>query len=94
MSEEILDVTPEGGSFVNKATDPVVSNVATPGDFTGQYPQHLDTTELISMCEEVNMYQTIPSESTMLKAEMWREMSALQFTSGSTYIAFAYGAFP
>lgn len=93
MSEQILDVV-EGGAFQSKATDPVVTNVVTPGDFTGQYPQPLDTKELLSMCEEVTMLQTIPSQGTMLKAEMWREMSALQFASGSSYIAFADGYCP
>lgn len=93
MSEQILDLA-EGGAFQSKATDPVVSNVATPGDFTGQYPQPLDTTELLAMCEEVTVLQTIPAESTMLKQDYWREMSALQFTSGSSYIAFADGECP
>lgn len=93
MSDQILDLA-EGGAFQNKASDPVVTNVVTPGDFTGQYPQPLDTTELLAMCEEVTVLQTIPSESTMLKQEYWREMSALQFASGSSYIAFADGECP
>lgn len=81
-------------AFVSRATDPVVSNVSTPGDFAAQYPTPLDTTEIITMCEEVNMWRFLPEKITALKEETYRAMDALAFTSGSSYIAFTDGACP
>lgn len=83
-----------GEAFVARATDPVVSNVATPGDFTAQFPTPLDPTEVITMCEEVTLLQAIPEKRTGLKQELWRELSSLAFTSGSAYIAFSDGTCP
>lgn len=98
MTDLVLNLGNEAGeapnAFVNKATDPVVSNVATPTDFAAQYPQPLDPTEIIAMCEEVNLWRSIPSQPTELKAEQWRELNELAFTSGSSYISFADGACP
>ena len=83
-------------SFVARATDPIISPqpYASPADFAAQYPQPLDTTEIIAMCEEVTLWNAIPDEDTALKAETWRELNALAFTSGSSYISFADGACP
>lgn len=81
-------------AFVNRATDPVVTNVGTPADFAAQFPTPLETSELLAMCEEVSLLRTIPEEMTGLKTVTWREMSSLAFTSGSTYIAFTDGACP
>ena len=82
-------------AFVSRATDPVISPVyALPGDFAAQYPTPLDTTEFISMCEEVTLLQAIPEQRTALKQHTWRELNALDFTSGSTYLAFADGYCP
>jgi hypothetical protein len=83
-----------GGAFVSRATDPVVSNVATPVDFTAQFPTPLDPTEVIAMCEEVNLLNAIPDYRTGLQQEIWRELNELAFTSGSNYIAFADGTCP
>lgn len=98
MTDLILNLGNEPGeapgAFVNKATDPVVSNVATPTDFAAQYPQPLDPTEIIAMCEEVNLWRSIPAKPTELKYEQWRELNELAFTSGSSYISFADGACP
>jgi hypothetical protein len=80
--------------FVSKATDPVLPGVTTPGDFAAQYPTPLDTTELLAMCEEVNLLRAIPDESTGLKAFTYREMDELAFVSGSSYVSFADGACP
>ena len=80
--------------FVSKATDPVLPGVSTPGDFAAQYPTPLDTTELLAMCEEVNLLRAIPDESTGLKAFTYREMNELAFVSGSSYVSFADGACP
>lgn len=99
MDEKILnlgaDATVEK-AFVAKATDPTLypTPYATPDDFSAQYPQPLDTKELIAMCEEITLWQHLPEHQTALNAEYWREMSSLEFNSGSSYIAFADGACP
>jgi hypothetical protein len=46
------------------------------------------------MCEEVTLLQALPEQSTELNAHLWREMTSLEFTSGSAYIAFADGECP
>jgi hypothetical protein len=97
MPEAILDVN--GGSFtqeqaiaeamVQRAVDPVTSNVGLPADFAAQYPTPLDTTEILAMCEEINLWRNLPELMTGLKQETYREMTSLGFNSGSSYIAFA-----
>lgn len=97
MPENILDV--QGGAFtpeqaiaeamVQRATDPGAVNVVLPADFAAQYPTPLDTTEILAMCEEINLWRNIPELMTGLKQETYREMSSLAFNSGSSYIAFA-----
>lgn len=94
MTQELVADLESGGAFVQKATDPVVSNVATPGDFAAQFPQPLDPTEILAMCEEINLLNAIPDRRTGLKQELWREMNELAFTSGSNYIAFTDGTCP
>ena len=93
-NEVVADMANPGGAFVQRATDPVVSNVATPVDFSAQFPTPLDPTEILTLCEEINLLNAIPERRTGLQQEIWREMSTLAFTSGSTYIAFADGACP
>lgn len=92
--EKVADMATPGGTFVSRATDPVVSNVSTPVDFSAQYPTPLDPTEVITMCEEINLLNSIPEIGTGLQQEIWRELNELAFTSGSTYIAFAEGVCP
>ena len=70
-----------GDALVQRATDPLVSNVGTPGDFAAQFPNPLNTHELIAMCEEVNLWRNIPAIPTDLKVEVYREMTSLAFTS-------------
>lgn len=92
MGEQVLNVEDK---TVFRATDPVVTNVATPGDFTGQFPTPVDTTEILAMCEEISVWRAIPEIRTGLKAYTWREMSSLAMTSGSYhYAAFTDGACP
>lgn len=81
---------------VFRATDPVIlpQPYSTPADFAAQYPTPLDPTEIIAMCEEVTLLQSIPRDGTALLAHTWRELNELAFTSGSSYIAFAEGACP
>lgn len=96
--EQVLNLgdQSEGGAFVARATDPNVlpQPYSSPADFAAQYPQPLDTTEIIAMCEEVTAWQAIPVQTTALKAETWRELNSLAFTSGSSYISFADGECP
>ena len=98
MSDAVLNLGADAKqepAFVQKATDPVITPVySQPGDFTAQYPQPLDTTEIIAMCEEVTMLKALPEIRTALNAETWRELNSLAFTSGSTYIAFQDGYCP
>lgn len=94
MDEKVLDLAAGGGAFVSKQSDPVMANAATPGDFAAQYPQPIDTTEIVAMCDEISVWQALPEKFTGLKAETWRELNELAFTSGSSYISFADGACP
>lgn len=81
--------------MVQRANDPIFSpQPSTPIDFAAQFPQPLDTTELVAMCEELSAWRAIPEISTSLKAETWRELNELAFNSGSSYISFADGACP
>jgi len=95
MTEKVLNMR-DGGAFVDRSTDPVTlpQPYASPADFAAQYPQPLDPTEFVAMCEEVTLLRTISELRTALKAETWRELNELAFTSGSAYIAFADGECP
>jgi len=95
MSEEqILDLE-TGGPMVQRATDPVISpNYTLPADFAAQYPNPLDPTEIIAMCEEITLWKEMPEQRTGLKVDFWRELNSLAFTSGSAYIAFQDGYCP
>ncbi len=95
MPEHILNLGAGERAFVNRANDPVMSpQASTPIDFAAQFPQPLDTTELVAMCEELGLWKALPELPTSLKAETWRELNELAFTSGSSYISFADGACP
>jgi hypothetical protein len=81
--------------MVQRSADPVFPVApTTPIDFAAQFPQPLDTTELVAMCEELGFWKSLPEKQTALKAETWRELNELAFTSGSSYISFADGACP
>ncbi|PNX52370.1 MAG: hypothetical protein BV458_09945 [Thermoplasmata archaeon M9B2D] len=96
MSEKVLNLGEGGGEYVQKTTDPVIlpQPYAQPADFAAQYPTPLDPTEILDLCEEITLLQALPEESTQLNAHLWREMTSLEFTSGSAYIAFADGECP
>ena len=97
MTEAVLNLGTDANvekAFVSRANDPVVSNVGTPIDFAAQYPQPLNTEELVAMCEELGVWKAIPEFRTSLQSETWRELNELAFTSGSSYISFADGACP
>jgi hypothetical protein len=109
LQEPMLNLGQEGGAInpqaevqkamVMRATDPTLSPTpyASPIDFAAQYPTPLNSAEVIAMCEEVNLLKSIPENPDgpfMLKAETWRELNELAFTSGSSYISFADGECP
>ena len=82
-------------AFVSKASDPNISPAyTTPGDFTAQYPTPLDTTEIIDLCEEISIWQALPEIGTSLNQYTWREMTSLDFNSGSSFLAFQDGYCP
>lgn len=93
MADVVLNVE-TNQPFVQGASDPVTANVVTPADFAAQFPTPLDPTEILAMCEEISLWRTLPEQRTGLQQEIWREMSALAFTSGSSYIAFSDGTCP
>lgn len=92
--ENVLDMG--GGSFVAKATDPVIlpQPYSKPADFAAQYPTPLDPTEIIAMCEENGLWRALPELTTSLKEETYRELNEMAFVSGSSYISFADGECP
>lgn len=94
--EAVLNMDPQAppAEKVFRATDPAISNVATPADFAAQFPNPLDPTEVLDLCEDLNVWKTLPDVKTGLKTYTWREMDTLAFTSGSAYIAFTDGACP
>lgn len=95
--EKVLNLGGEGEEgFVAKATDPVIlpQPYSTPGDFAAQFPQPLDTTEILAMCEEITLWTALPEVRTALQAETWRELNEMAFISGSAYISFADGECP
>jgi hypothetical protein len=101
MDEPILNVGQDANqqpafdeAMVRRATDPVIANAALPADFAAQYPTPLDPTEILAMCEETNLYRSLPVKPTGLKEETYREMTSLAFTSGSSYVSFADYACP
>ena len=87
--EQVLDMGRPGGAFVSETTDPVIlpQPYSSPSDFAAQYPTPLDPMEVISMCEEVSLWQAIPEEMTSLQAYTWRELNTLAFTSGSALVS-------
>lgn len=109
LQEPMLNLGAEGGAInpqavvqqamVMRATDPTLSPTpyVSPVDFAAQYPQPLSSAEIIAMCTEENMVRSLPENPDgpfALKADMWRELNELAFTSGSTYISFADGECP
>lgn len=80
--------------FVRRASDAINPLATTPVDFSAQFPQPLDTTELVTMCEEIGLWKALPEIPTALQSETWRELNQLAFISGSAYISFADGACP
>lgn len=98
--ERVLNLASQGGggehSFeIERRADPNISPAyALPADFAAQFPNPLDPTEIVAMCEEITLWRWLPEEMTGLKTVTWRELNALAFTSGSQYVSFADGECP
>jgi hypothetical protein len=73
---------------------PDTRSVGEVTDFAAQFPDPLDTTEIINMCEELSLWKSLPEVQTGLKTYTWREMDVLEFVSGTHYIAFTDGSCP
>lgn len=86
----------EQSMMVQRAVDPLIlpQPYSKPGDFVAQYPQPLDPTEIIAMCEEITAWQAIPEQQTALNAETWRHISFLRHVTGTSLIAFPDGECP
>jgi hypothetical protein len=98
MAEPVLNLGADAATepaFISRSADPVINPAyALPADFAAQYPNPLDPTELLALCEEVSLLQQIPEVKTGLKVHTWREMTSLAYNSGSSYIAFGDGLCP
>ena len=79
-----------GKGLVTKATDPVISPqpYVAPVDFGGQYPIPLDPTEILTLCEEITVWRTLPEVVNDYSTDQWREMTSLDFSGdGLTYLS-------
>lgn len=79
LSEEM-----KKGDLVEKTqTDPNIlpQPYVQPTQFTAQYPQPLDPTEILDMCEEITVWKTLPEIVTDYNSDQWREMTSLSFDS-------------
>ncbi|MHA2191065.1 MAG: hypothetical protein ACXAAP_12590, partial [Candidatus Thorarchaeota archaeon] len=86
MAEKFLNMeTGQEDVLVERSTDPVIlpQPYASPGDFDAQYPVPLDPNEVLNLCEEITLSQFIPEEDYALKSYTWREMTSLEFSSGT-----------
>lgn len=76
-------------------TDPLFPNgVPTPGDYTTEFGIPIDQTEIITLCEEVGLYNALPEIVKGTKTEAWLEMDQLEFASGCDSCAFPAGECP
>ncbi len=91
MVKSLAEAALRGGGLVTKATDPVIlpQPFVAPTDFAAQYPQPLDPTEILTLCEEITTWRVLPEVVTDYQADQWREMTSLDFTGdGSTFEGF------
>ena len=70
------------GLVEKTTTDPVVllQPYTQPSDFTAQYPQPLDPTEILQLCEEIRVWEALPEVVTDTNGDQWREMTALEMS--------------
>ncbi len=69
MAAQVLKSGMSG--LVEKATDPVIlpQPYVTPTDFSAQYPQPLDPTEILTLCEEITAWRVLPEVVTDYQAD-------------------------
>jgi len=81
--------------LIEKTTDPVFSHTQplTPPTFNMQYPQPLDPTEVMALCEEISAVRNIPVKPIALKTEFWMETTNVYMDAGQ-YAFFADGECP
>lgn len=75
-----------GEELIQKTvTDPVVllQPYTAPGDFAAQYPQPLDPTEILTECEEINVWRSLEEVVTPFNADQWREMTDIDFATAT-----------
>lgn len=79
-----------------RATDPNIlpQPYVSPGDFLAEFAVPLDTTELITLCDETGLYRALPQVVKDTQVESWRELNELEFVSGCNFIAFEPGGCP
>lgn len=78
-----------------RSEDPMFpGGVPTPGDFLAEFPIPLDTTELITMCDETTLWRSLPEVTDDRNVVSWRELNELDFVSGCDEIAFQKGDCP
>lgn len=98
VPEEIIKSMEEKFDLSEKSTtDPnvLLQPYEQPGDFTLEFPQPLDPTEIFTLCEEVSVYRALPEVRTPLNAHSWIEMTALDFATATEYDGFfSKGACP
>lgn len=90
------NVTQRQRSTVERAVDPMIlpQPYSRPTDFTTEFGVPVDTTEIIALCEEISMYNSLPEVINGSNTESWLEMNALYFTGGQNYVAFENGGCP
>lgn len=74
------------GEQVEKTVeDPIVllQPYTQPSDFTAQYPQPLDPTEILTECEEISVWRALPEKVTPFNADQWREMTDVDFATAT-----------
>ena len=93
-----LEMAQIKGLVEKTQTDPNIlpQPYVQPSTFTDQYPQPLDPTEILDMCEEITVWKTLPEVITDYNADQWREMTALSFdsTGETNHGFFTKGACP
>lgn len=79
-----------------RAADPNIfpQPYSSPADFAAQYAVPLDTTEIITLCDETGLYRALPEVVEDTHTELWRELNELYFSSGCNFIAFEAGGCP
>jgi len=86
VDANIIEKLREGNGLVAKTVDdPVVllQPYTQPGDFTGEYPQPLDPTEILQQCEEISVWRALPEKITPFNADQWREMTEIDFATST-----------